>query len=102
MSYVVQAVEEEFRDVFVVEGVINLAPGLTRAHDAQLPQRPQLVGDRRLGHLECCRQVADALFLLSERRDESQAGRIAERFEELGQPGGGGVIEMMDSGGWNS
>lgn len=80
-----EALADERHDVLVVEGVEHhpaFAPG---PDQAQGPQEPQLVRHGRLGEAEQRGQVADAEFVSRQGVQDSDAGRVAQGSEGLGQ-----------------
>ena len=60
MAQVLQADLEESRNMLIVQRVEYQLAIAARAHHPQAAQQPQLMRDRRLGHLQHSRQIAHA------------------------------------------
>lgn len=68
----------------IVERVERLSPCAAHTNEPGAPKEPKLMGYGRLGELDQCRQIADAAFAVTQRVDQTHAGRIAEQPEDVG------------------
>ena len=70
-------------DVVVVQRIDHL-PAVALADDeAEVPEHPQLLGDRRLGHLELVGELADRARAGAEAAEDPHAARRRERLHRL-------------------
>jgi len=92
MFNVAERLVEQRRDMRVVEGVDRLPADPTADHEPEVPKDPELVGDCRLGHRDCQRQIchgARALAKASEDPDAAPGPQGAHQTRDaLGVPGG--------------
>jgi hypothetical protein len=68
---------EQPDDVLVVERVEDHPAGAPGAHEAHVPQQPQLVRDGRLGKVQAGRQILDAELRARERIEHAHARQVA-------------------------
>jgi len=72
---VAQGLVEQDCHVGVIEAVDRVTARAAANHQVEIPQDPQLMGDRRLGHLHCGRQLADAAPTLTEATENLHSAR---------------------------
>ena len=75
----------QIEDVVVVERVVDVAAVAARLHEPHAAQKPQLVRHRGLGETKNLGQVADRHLGPRERVEDTDARRIAEHLERLGE-----------------
>lgn len=77
-----QSLPEEPRDMGVVERVENVPSRLPHSHQAHVTHRPKLVRDSRLRHAKGRRNGVHALLPFEQKRNNPDAGRVAERLKD--------------------
>ena len=75
----------QFQNVLVVDGVVDEAPGTARTHEPHAAKEPQLMRHGRLTDPDKRCDVADAQFARRQRVEDSNACRITQNTERIGQ-----------------
>ena len=81
-----QAALEEFGDVVVVNGDVNMSTSFARANQAFVFQPAQLVRDGRFGQADALHQVADVGLAIHQGGENPHTGGVAESFEQAAMP----------------
>jgi hypothetical protein len=77
---------DEFPDVVVGEGVVDVLSVASSRDDAAVAQRPEPLGHGRLVGARCGDEFSDAGFALGDQLDEGEARRVGEGLQEFGSP----------------
>ncbi len=90
---------EQPADMLVVQPVEHEAAAAARPHQPQAAEQAQLMRDGGLARIDELGQLADAHFLLGQRIQQADAGRIAEHGEGRGQRLGGALAHQRPADG---
>jgi len=82
--HVLACVVQQPDHMMIVERVVGQPSLATHTHEPGRTKQPKLVRHRRLGHSNEVGKIPDAAFSVGKRVEETNAGRISEKPENLG------------------
>jgi hypothetical protein len=88
-----QSLGEKLENVIVIQGVVDHFSDFSAPDEFANPQHPELMGHRRLGHIQKRGHVTNAHLFEGKGVEYADSGRICKGFEEFG--------EVKKSGGWS-
>lgn len=80
-----EAVFDEMADVIVSESVVSHLAFPAVLHEPKIPQKTELMGDRWLAAVNGGGEIADAEFLLRQRKEQLRPGGIRQNLEHAGE-----------------
>jgi hypothetical protein len=93
-------VEDRFRqqdsDVRVVQAVEDSSPLPLADHETEVAEQAKLVGDSRLLHLDCVRELADRSRPLSQLGQDPHPARRRQRLHRGSDLDGGRTVDRSD------
>ena len=75
----------EMADVIIDKGVVGHFALPAVLHEPEIPQEAELMGDRRLAASNDGSEIADAEFLLRQRKEQLSPGRVRQNLEHAGE-----------------
>jgi hypothetical protein len=82
--------------VVVVQGVDGLSASALPDDEPQVPEHAQLLGDRRLLHLDVARQLRDGARAGAEAAEDPHAAGCSERLHRLRDDTGGVAAQVCE------
>jgi len=94
-----QTLMKKVVDMFIGQGVKDMAAFFARADNAQIAQNPQLMRHRGLAHAQHQAQISHTKLGVREQADNANSRWVGKGFEKLGHMGGSNAIEQVFFGG---